>query len=443
MVLNIISDLSSIFIDKNTPLGVNELNKKFEFLIKNDVEISKLFSAPIGIWQCSWYYDSNIKGYSLGDAVWLNTEDPVEFVKSKAGLIKDYTDLNSSVLTKLPEFDAGDDSVIAQYYSAMTGYIDPSIGKDVVLPPIFEIGDYSKPVQLLVSLKNNNKALLNDETAWKKLFINSDNDLEQIRNLIKDFEGQTLKEHLSAYHLIDCEHEVAAKLSDYLDFPSEEREFPYNALHEEWYSKQRSNLTCGVDYVTYFIRKPYMVSGVVAQYQAVRYWKSGLMEHFGTIATNNKAFVSDSGNELIVSFDWKIANDSSGAKTYISGKLANGLNELLSAYETSYAMIPPKDNLINVVYEKENFMVNGSQHVKPFANNLYVLAIHPIFQSLAGITDNYIPISYGEQEFEQNWNANYLTNEVCDKNRSFFTMRLKTRVVPPFISYYAIGKGEL
>ena len=443
MVLNIISDLSSIFVDKNSPLGVNELNKRFEFLIKNDVEISKLFSTPIGIWQCSWYYDSNVKGYSIGDMVWLNTEDPIEFVKSKSGLIKDYTDYNSSILVKLPEFNSSDDGIIEQYYSAMTGYVDSSIGKEVVLPPIFDIGDYSKPIQLLVSLKNNNKALLNDESSWKKLFINSDEDLEKIKNLIDDFEKQNVKKHLSTYHLIDCEEEVTAKLSNYLDFPNENHVFSYTNLNEDWYSKQRGNLTCGIDYATYFIRKPYMVSGIVAQYQAVRYWKSGLMEHFGTIATNNNSFMSDSGNELIVSFDWKISNDKSGAKTYIAGNLTNGFSKMLSTHETDTFMIPPKDGFVNVVYEKNDFAINNSQTVKPFADDSYVLTIHPIFQNIEEITTNYIPISYGEQEFEQNWNANYLTNEIYEKRRNFFVMKLKTRVVPPFISYYAIGKGEL
>jgi hypothetical protein len=148
--LAITTELSTIFLTVNDSLNQDTMNPKFQMLRENDIVINELFSNSVGIWECSWYADSSIKGYSIGDAVWLNTEDPDKFVELRADAIKRYTDLNSQILNKLPEFDSKDDAIVEQYKAAMSGYTDPNLGRNVILPPIFDIGDFSKPIQLLV-----------------------------------------------------------------------------------------------------------------------------------------------------------------------------------------------------------------------------------------------------------------------------------------------------
>lgn len=444
MAIRFTSALSSIFMDSTDSLGSEILNKKFRILLDNDLVINESFANGIGIWQCSWYYDSGMRGYSIGDTVWLNTEEPTAFVKSHAATIKKYTDLNSSVLNKLPEFDENDLDVVSKYLNALSGYRDPLLGKDIVLPPIFDIGDFSKPIQLVVSLKNNNKSLLSDSTAWKTLFVNTDEDEETIRTTIDEKEAYTLSAHLSNYHLFG--HEAAAEkmLSNYIDDLSSE--YPYTDLLSNYYYKysETSNKPLyGVDYVTYSIRKPIVSNGIVSQYQACRYWHNGMLEHFGTIATDNESFFSGDKKDFMIPFNWQITDDGSGAKAFVGGELAADSSTLLSALEDYLHMIAPKDNLINVMYEKKNVAVNGTTKSIPFKNSNYNITIHPIYQNQDGIESRYIPINYGENSIDQNWNANYLTNELLNKkNRRYATMRMGTRVLPPYISYYAVGVGD-
>lgn len=439
-----ITELSDIFMSANDPLDQDPMNRRFEALRQNDIRINDLFSNSIGIWECSWYYDSSVRGYAIGDAVWLNTEDPDEFVKSRAVLIKHYTDFNSQILNKLPDFDPKDDAIVKQYKAAMSGYTDANLGKDVVLPPIFDIGDFSKPIQIAISLKNNNKDLLTDSASWKKLFVDSDEDEEKIRKTIDDKEAFALKRHLLDYHLSGHEESVGAKLADYVDVPTSA--LYYTAFPASWqsrYDESRSTPNYGTDYVKYSIRKPYVFDGKTSQYQGVRYWRSGMVEHYGTIATSNEMFAHEDGKELWIPFDWKIANDESGAKAYESGELAKSLTELLSAVETPTNMVPPKDNLINVLFQRSSVAVDGSQYAKPFKDGSYNISIHPIYQDQDGLADSYLPIAYGEEPFVQNWNSNYLTNEIIRaKDRHKCVLRLDTRVLPPYISYYAVGRGD-
>lgn len=439
-----ITELSDIFMSSNDPLDQDPMNRRFDVLRKNDILINNLFSNSIGIWECSWYYDSSIKGYSIGDAVWINTEDPDEFVKSRAVLIKHYTDFNSQILNKLPDFDPKDDTIVNQYKDAMSGYTDVNLGKNVVLPPIFDIGDFSKPIQIAISLKNNNKGLLTDQKSWKKLFVDSDEDEKKIRKIIDEKENFTLERHLHDYHLSGQEETVKAKLSDYINVPT--NTLYYTTFPSGWQSNYDENRTLpnyGTDYVKYRIRKPYTLNEKISQYQCVRYWNSGMIEHYGIIATNNEMFVHQDKNEFWIPFNWKIANDESGAKAYESGELAKSLTELLSANETHTNMIPPKDNFINVLFQKSSVIIDGLQRARAFKNGNYNISIHPVYQDQIGIVDNYLPITYGEETFMQNWNSNYLTNEVIRaKDRNKCILRLGTRVLPPYISYYAVGKGD-
>jgi len=442
----VVSELSNLFLGPNDTLNQESMNPKFLALKQNDVVINDLFSNTIGVWECSWYYDSSVKGYSIGDAVWLNTEDPDDFVKSHASLIKHYTDFNSQILNKLPDFDGNDSSVMDAYKTAMSGYTDVNLGKGVVLPPIFDIGDYTKPIQLAISLKNNNKSLLTDDTAWKKLFVNTDEDEDNVRDTIDRKEQTVLKIHLRDYHLENHEDEAQAKLSDYMNEPTS---FAYYTTAPasmyktyEDYSSSAKPLY-GIDYVRYSIRKPIVSDSVVSQCQFVRYWKSGMIEHFGTIATDNEMFIDKIDNVLKIPFDWTILDSESGARAYERGILVDASNNVLTAQETTQSNVPPIDNMINVVYEKSDVKVDGKKEARAFAEVSYNLSLHAIYQNQNGIEEDYIPIAYGDTGMTQNWNSNYLTNEVLDrKEKNCFTLKLGTRVLPPYVSYYAVGKGE-
>ena len=109
---NLVTETSSLFMLSSDALGSELLSKKFRTLLRNDKIINEAFFNDIGIWKCTWYYDSSVKGYNIGDAVWYNTENVNDFVIAFHDTIKNYTDLNSMILKKLPEWSSTDNSVV-------------------------------------------------------------------------------------------------------------------------------------------------------------------------------------------------------------------------------------------------------------------------------------------------------------------------------------------
>lgn len=438
MALNF-SNTSEVLLGEQDKLDYEPINSKLKLLCSYDQAISRSFVNSIGIWHCSWYYDSTISGYAKGDVVWLNTEDPFAFVRSHHATIKQYTDLKAEILTKLPEYDSNDDSVVAKYLNALSGYIDSKSKNVKPLEPIFDLGIYSNPIQLAVSLKDNNKNLTSDDSAWKKLFVDGDDSEEKIGKTIAALKDLKLEKHLIDYHLSGKEEQVESQLSDYLDAP--DKKIYYDSLPEKWYASSESEY--GFDYVLAYVRKPLVLSGSVCQYQAARYWKSGRMEQFGTIATDNPLFVVSGGSYLKIPFDWNMVGDKSGAKAYESGELADGYS-VVSAAESDENLIPPKDNFVNMVFEKTSVEVLGSKKAKKFKNSNYNVEIFPIFQNLDGIPEDYLEVGYGENSVQQLWNSNFITNEIPEelKEKNGFSIRIGTRIVAPFVSYHATGIGD-
>jgi len=435
---------SAVFIDVSEGLDHETLNKAFANLISTDIQISRSFVNTIGVWHSRWYYNSNIVGYSEGDIVWLNTEEPLHFLKTHNKIIKQFTDLKAEILTKLPDWEEADDSIVDQYMNAMTGYVENKSVNSVPLEPIFEIGDYNKPIQLAVSLKNNNKSSVHDKDSWKILFVDSEEDEENIISSIMFLKDKILENHLLNYHLSGREEFVTAKLSDYLDAPGETE---YDAAPSAWYASynaSRSEAQYGLDYVLGYVRKPFYISGNVSQYQAVRYWKSGWTEHFGTVAINNPTFELSDGIYLKVPFNWKFASDKSNAVLYKNGELAESLFNILSATEDENNLIPPEDNLINVLFENQNIEVNGKKTAIPFKDSSYNLVVFPVYQDVERIEYEYLFPAYGDEKSTQSWNANFLTNEIIEsmKNKDGFSFRIDSRIAAPYISYYATGMGD-
>ena len=64
-------------------ITLNALNTAFKKLIENDNSLIPENSILPKIWECKWFNDSNVKGYSKGEAVWVNTEPLDEFTASR------------------------------------------------------------------------------------------------------------------------------------------------------------------------------------------------------------------------------------------------------------------------------------------------------------------------------------------------------------------------
>ena len=68
----------------------------------------------------------------------------------------------------------------------------------------------------------------------------------------------------------------------------------------------------------------------------------------------------------------------------------------------------------------------------------------PVYQNEEGIANEYIPPTYAEEDLKQSWNSNFLTNELIEsrKDKTGFSLRKDTRIIAPYVSYYATGIGD-
>ena len=435
------TDPSFVTMLSTTALDGRPMGTIFYRLVENDRYIADNFTNVIGIWQCNWYYDNTERGYPKGHLCWLNTEEPMNFLKKNHDIIQEYTDLRSSIINKLPDFDATDSDIVDQYYSAMTGYVDPTVGITKPLEPIFDIGDYEKVPQLVVSLKDNNKDSTSVLSSWKRLFIDEEDGVSTIYGMVDSFLDEVLSTHMVEYHLSGKEAETSAILSNYLDELKEKTSICdlSNFFYMDFNSRKPKK--SGIDYVLDYVRKPYKLSGTVSEYQAMRVWHSGIVEHFGTISKNDPAFILS--DYLVIPFDWKFVGN--GAKAYEYGGISEILKGMLSVVETDDSNVSPIDNIVNATYSNNDYSISGHTAAIPFSNTDYSIVVSPTYQNLSGINENFPIAMFGSDAADTKWNNNYILNVVDSKlkTKTFCAISIAdTRLVAPYISYYAVGRGR-
>jgi hypothetical protein len=223
-------------------------------------------------------------------------------------------------------------------------------------------------------------------------------------------------------------------LSNYAndDFSNVSAMYATNYLKNGGYSS-------GMDTVEYFVRKPYSdrsLSGYTVENQWFRKWRSGYLEHGGTIAISN--YFNLLSNEISVSFDWSLVGKDS--KVYDIKYVGQG-DSILSVDESGD--IPAGDNLISVLYEldKDNFKIMDSTTAPVYSNSNYSLNIVPIYQNVN------LPESLSSVESYQNLgNNNLFYNNVANvfiKPEMIFpdsfTMYYNKENTPVYYSYYAAG----
>jgi len=73
---------------KNEYISLNGITDSFRKLIENDNQLLISLKSKPGLWECMWYNDNQVSGYSKGATVWLNTEVDSEIVSQKYDTIK-------------------------------------------------------------------------------------------------------------------------------------------------------------------------------------------------------------------------------------------------------------------------------------------------------------------------------------------------------------------
>ena len=418
---------SDFTLSSEDSINAKTLNPIIDQLINNDLYIYGQYDKIPGYWKCKWYNDQNIEGYSKGDFFWLNTESITTFMQSKWKEIQKYANENPFILSNLPDWKANDEEVYSQYYNVLTGYTDPTKSKP--LQALYEIGELSAPVQLVISLADNNKESISNQDYWKKVLVNTDQDYETIIDVIYENISSVMEEHIKDYHFGYEEYNdtLSSKLSLYVneDFSNISASMPKNFIDNDGES-------IGFDVVEYFVSKPIPgLSSKVAENTWFRLWKSGYLEHGGIVDIHR--YLNYKLSTLVtIPFNWEIVEGDS--RVYDVRYLAKDPNTLLKIDESRE--IPPGDDYISVLYELEHLVVNGSTAAPYYANSNYTVTLTPVEVVDSGIgTESYLGL--GDNSIENNVLRSAI--ELDSVNPVSFSFKYNSKNTPQYYSYYVAG----
>jgi hypothetical protein len=370
------SHLSDLFISKEENITDGIISKVLAKLLTNDLFLSPTNSEFPSVWECKWFNNSNVPGYSKGDAVWYNTEILDEFIVKNSSKIYDYAKNNIYLKSKIVPFVANNAEILKLYEKIVVGYNEDG----VVLPALFDLGNLSDEAQIKISNHDGNKDSLDVLSSWDDFF--NKNLLNLMSASISGIVADAFKTHVLSYHLssLSTEAEVQAEASKFLDHSLS------NASAVQSESPLYITDQTGFDYVKKFSRN---------KSKWYRLWNSGLLEHGGIISatwTSGSVEVklnwTDSNNETApvfiytespASFYGMYSDFDDGSK--ISS--ANALNQnlryvleitpLLSASAVPYGM---PDQFNNYTAAEACYLTNSSFSIKLTKNSTRVFSYY-------------------------------------------------------------------
>lgn len=275
------TDLSSVEISRRAGFRIATINAALANLVENDRSFFSSDCQP-GVWERRWYNDTGNKSlyYKRGDAVWINTEPADQFVASHIADIDMYAQGCAQTRYKLIALSAaGDTAGIARLYRDMAlGLGDFDVG-------IYYLGNLLDPVQIKVSLSDDNDRLPTDSRYWGDFFDRSKDKAyyrEQILSAAEANLSAAYDKHLIDYHLsglADPQEFYRKYLQADLTNISAWQKF----VNHAWYQPD----TTGFDHVVLFGKRN--VPGSSGQCQWFRIWKSGMLEHGGLVKVDGSA----------------------------------------------------------------------------------------------------------------------------------------------------------
>lgn len=410
------SNISSFTYPYSESFTEASLNVRFNKLLQNDIYIANHFLLLPGIWHCAWYNDSNIRGYNAGDICWANTTDVTQFIIDHHKEIKDFSDGSPLIHVKLKDFVANNEAIFESYRNVLTGYTD----SETSLPPLYDIGQLSEPVQLYVSLSSNNKARLFNHNYWKPIFADDNDEVDKVLDeVIHTHIEAIINAHNNEYHLQTLDNlSSKIKLKNFIndDFSNIKLGFQSNSLSTDHWS--------GFDYVKNFVKHPYKNKDLSAvnENQWFKIWDSGYLEHGGILNTKN---LLSSHNRLTIKLNWKLTDDKSSIG-YVNGVLGDDDTPIF-VDESKYH----GNNLVDLIIEEHDMVIDDNHYAKTYDNNKYQISLTPIYP---------LSVSYNQPN-----NRNVLDNTVLNqiyisdiKNDSF-TIACANNVIAPYYSYHTTG----
>lgn len=76
------NEVKDVTLNDSQKITIQNLNRLYSRMVENDKKNLPNESAAPGIWERTWLNDNSRPGYRKGQAVWINTEDPDEFIAS-------------------------------------------------------------------------------------------------------------------------------------------------------------------------------------------------------------------------------------------------------------------------------------------------------------------------------------------------------------------------
>ena len=268
------------------------INKIISRLVANDNSVlPSTYRIPY-VWEATWFNNPSAKRYMKGDAVWINTERPQEFISENKDRIYSYLYNSSEYKDRI--LRCGDDW--KKQYELYLEVINS--GK------LYWLGDITKPAQIRVCKEDNVSSPPDDDRFWED-FFNIRDDEKTRTEIIKEFERITeeqFESHLSSYH---PESYDGFNMGEYMvnDFS--------NASNLQNYNKTSIRNMSGFDSIKKFVCKRYGNNNV----KWFRIWSSGYLEHggivdIGDIQGNDTDEYGDSkGKFYTVYFDWKYSGN--------------------------------------------------------------------------------------------------------------------------------------
>ena len=302
-----LNTFDDVLFSDNGKFSAKELNSIFAKLIQNDLYIMSNSDYIPNIWECRWYNDKSIQGYTKGHLCWKNNLMPMQnFLSSYSEIIHSYVLDNPVIYNNNKKiFQNEYNWFISSYYEHTNNVTENVLNKakdeysqvvqgysidSVKFPPLFDIGEWNvstKPLKIYVSLIDNNKDQLSNTNSWASISLDSQ---EAFRYRLSSVVDQIMSTHLNNYHygypantrdaLTDLSNIVYPNLSGFtIDKVENKIKIPpgYNI----------ETMQRGFDCVKTFVIDPVVQDDDTVLYRWFKLWNSGYLEFGGVVKRTN------------------------------------------------------------------------------------------------------------------------------------------------------------
>ena len=300
------SDLNDIAIQPSQTLNITSINAALAKLASNDLKLANPNGFAPTIWECKWYNDDNVKGYDNGAAVWLNTENPYNFIEFYSNKIYNYAKNNPYLKNVIEPYSPSNYDL---YYSILTGYAVPNT--NITLQPLYDIGDMKLPAQIKISRFDNNKSPTSELSAWKDFIVRDG--YKNVDNILTSNLSSMFEQHLKDYHFGN--NTASSDLDMYLD-----KDLANMTSIQQYKSHIIKNDLSGFDYVVKFVKTPF--------YE--KYYNSVLSSKYTTYSWKLSDYdkYADKYGQITPESKLTYMSQMSGCANYISDDIENTINSL-------------------------------------------------------------------------------------------------------------------